>query len=237
LRRQLAAFLARSFGIAEPAQEPFWFLSQLHFEAVADYDPTVFKVEISNALLTKMRARPAFSLFHYLTELDDETRRSAVKKYSVGSAELLATMEARRARIAGESFDMRRRIYSVELLRDHVQLIVEVGRGLGLHFFSWTDLGERTVLSLPDQVATFNIERELAIRTEAESRQLSENDLRDVASFYTVLPYADIVVAEKALVSRARQARLGSLYDTELLTSIGDLPAVLSAHANYAAGL
>jgi hypothetical protein len=232
LRHQLTAFLASSFGISEPVYQPYWFLSELHFESVHDYDPTVFKVKISDALLAKMRARPAFALFHYLTELDEETRRTAVKRYSAGSADLLAKMEARRARISNESFDMRRRIYSVQLLWDHVELIEEAGRGLGIRFSSWTDLGKDLVLALPDQVPVFNIERELAIRTEAESRQLSENDLRDVASFYTVLPYADIVIAEKALINRARQAGLGMQYDTELLVSLSELPATLAARAS-----
>ncbi len=46
---------------------------------------------------------------------------------------------------------------------------------------------------------------------------------RDLAALNIVLPYADVVVGEKAFINRARQARLGNHYTTVLLTSISGL--------------
>lgn len=42
-------------------------------------------------------------------------------------------------------------------------------------------------------------------------------------SFITVLPFADVIFAEKQFVNLARQAGLGECYGTALLTSIHEL--------------
>jgi hypothetical protein len=42
-------------------------------------------------------------------------------------------------------------------------------------------------------------------------------------AFMTVLPLADVMVAEKQFVNLARQARLDKRYNTCLMTSIFDL--------------
>ncbi len=72
-------------------------------------------------------------------------------------------------------------------------------------------------------VPVFHVERELVVRLEDQARPIAENDLRDVMAFTTVLPIADVIVAEKPFVNLARQAKLGETYGTELMTSILDL--------------
>lgn len=67
-----------------------------------------------------------------------------------------------------------------------------------------------------------NVERELVVRLEDQARAIDENDLRDLMAFMTVLPLADVVVAEKPFVNLACQSRLGEAYGTKLLTSIFD---------------
>jgi hypothetical protein len=66
-------------------------------------------------------------------------------------------------------------------------------------------------------------QRELVVRLEDQGRPVSENDLRDMMSFITVLPFADIVVAERQFVNLSRQARLDERYETNMLTSIFDI--------------
>ena len=236
LRRQMKAFLAKSYSLPEPPRVPNWFLSDLHFEAVEDYDPATFNVDLSEKFLAFVREQPAFALFDYLTELDDQTRRAAVQKYTIGSQGLIARMKERQALVAGENLDLRRRAYAVRLIVDHIDLLVRTARELGIAIGSWSDLGEERILALPGGVPTFDVELALAIRKEAEGGTVSENDLRDVAAFYTVLPNADIMVAEKPFINRARQAKLGQRYQTTLLTSILELPAHLARLKGIVAG-
>jgi hypothetical protein len=99
---------------------------------------------------------------------------------------------------------------------------------LGLPISSLNELGSSRVRALAAWVPAFDVERELAVKTESESRDLEENDLRDIASLYTVLPYADIYVGEKAFINRARQANLGERYHTRLLTSVAEIPGELA---------
>lgn len=60
----------------------------------------------------------------------------------------------------------------------------------------------------------------MVVRLEDQARDINENDLRDMMSFMTVIPFVDVVVAGKSFVNLARQARLGEAYKTELLTSV-----------------
>ena len=73
------------------------------------------------------------------------------------------------------------------------------------------------------EIPILNIERELAVRLEDQARGINENDLRDMAAFTTVVPFADLVVAEKQFVNLARQASLDNDHKTTLMTSIFDL--------------
>jgi hypothetical protein len=65
------------------------------------------------------------------------------------------------------------------------------------------------------------------IRLEDQSKPVTENDLRDMLSFSTALPLADVIVAEKPFVGLARQAKLGETYGTLLLTSVTDLTSTV----------
>ncbi|CAM5209259.1 hypothetical protein CDEN61S_03857 [Castellaniella denitrificans] len=68
-----------------------------------------------------------------------------------------------------------------------------------------------------------NVEVEMAVRLESKTGDLSANDALDMQSFYTAIPYADRIVAEKAAISRAKQARLDSKYCVVLSQSLEDL--------------
>ncbi len=49
-----------------------------------------------------------------------------------------------------------------------------------------------------------------------------------MSAFTTVMPFADVIVAEKPFVNLARQARLGERYGTKLLTSLFELSALMN---------
>ncbi len=118
---------------------------------------------------------------------------------------------------------MRRRAYGARLIVDELDFILSTGRRLGLNWTSVSDLDASLVRNIIANVPILNVERELVVRLESQPRGITENDLRDMIAFTTVLPLADVVVAEKPFVSLARQARLGERYGTTMLTSLFDL--------------
>jgi len=69
-------------------------------------------------------------------------------------------------------------------------------------------------------VPIYYVEREIALRLEAQARPIKENDFRDMQSFCAIIPYADEVIGEKQFVNLAKQAKLDSKYGTKLGTDI-----------------
>lgn len=223
LRPQIADYLRSSHSMSPINRPHNWFLSDLHFESAADYNPEIFGFSISNRVLTAFKANPAGSLYDYLVHSDENVRRDAIRRYSTGSRDLLNRMEKRLELWTSESIAFRKRAYGAILVIEHVDLILSIAKELKLTVSTINDLGSSRIKAIVDKVPTFDIERELAIKMEAESRSIDENDLRDISALYTVLPYADIIVGEQAIINRARQAKLGQRYKTKLFTKITEL--------------
>ena len=170
-----------------------------------------------------MRSNPARVLFDYLTADDGDARLERVRRFSAGSAAIIAGIEARRAIVATEPLALRKRAYSARLMIDELDFILATGRRLGLDWNSVSDIGSSLIRSIPVDVPILAAERELAVRLEDQAKPIAENDLRDMSAFALVLPLADIVIGEKAFINLAIQARLGKTRGTRLLTSIDEL--------------
>ena len=223
LGETLTAYIAnkRSIPRREPPQN--WFLSDLWFESGGDYSPESYGFKISDRVIDFIRQDPARAMFDYLAFGDEATRLEAVRRYSAGSADLIARIEARRAIIANESLATRRRAYGARLIIDELDFIFATARNLGLSWLTVHDIGSSLTRSIAENIPVLNVERELVVRLEDQNRSISENDLRDMMAFITVLPLADIIIAEKQFVNLARQARLDERYNSTLMTSIFDL--------------
>ncbi|WP_312161114.1 hypothetical protein [Phenylobacterium sp.] len=219
----LLQHIARRSALPPPVLADGWFLSDLWFEAAADYTPETYGFEISERALDLMRQDPAYALFSYLCETDEAVRLEGVRQYSASSAELLLKLDARRKLAAGEAFALRLRAYGAQLILEELDFIFLTAKRLGLSWYSVGDIGRSLLRSIVTEVPVMNIERELAVRLEDQQRETNENDLRDMLSFTTALPVADILVGEKAFVGLARQAKLGEKYDVVLLTKVMDL--------------
>jgi hypothetical protein len=222
LEETLVAYIADKLSIPRAAPEKYWFLSDLWFEAAADYSPEKYGFELSPRVLDFFRRDPAYALYRFFCFDDESARAEAVRRFSSASAELIARIEARRAIAAGESLAMRKRLYSAQLIIDELDFILATGRQLGLNWRSVGDVGASLTRGLATEVAILNVERELAVRLEDQLRNIHENDLRDMASFTIALPFADIMIAEKPFVNLARQAHLDKAFGTKLLTSVFD---------------
>lgn len=220
LGESLSAYIASKLSIPRPVPAKDWFLSDLSFEAAADYAPDIYGFEFSPRVLDQIRRDPRRALFDYLHSNDDKVRLEAVRRYSAGSGELVARIEARRAIAAGETLAVRKRAYSARLIIDELDFILAIGRELGLEWHTVHHVGSSLIRHIAADVPILNVERELAVRLEDQSRKVDENDLRDMTSFVVTLPLADIVIAEKQFVNLARQARLDETLGTKLMTSI-----------------
>lgn len=220
LRETLAAYIADKLSIHRTVPNNNWFLSDLWFEAAADYAPDTYGLEISSQVIACIRDDPARALFDYLLFNNEEIRKETVRRSSKLSNEFIARIEARRAVTAGASIAMRKRAYGALLIIDELDFILATGRQLGLDRHTIHDVGSSLVRGFTADVPILRIERELAVRLEIRSQNIEENDLRDMASFITVLPYVDLVVAENTFVNLAIQARLGQTFGATLLTSV-----------------
>ena len=119
--------------------------------------------------------------------------------------------------------DMRWRAYAAQLFLEHQDTFLRILAGIDRTFEQFKSLGERGVRALIEEVPTLNVEAAMIVRLESETGPLNVNDLFDVQSFYTAIPYSCQVIAEKASISRARQAKLDVLYNVRLSRSLNDL--------------
>lgn len=227
LGETLTAYIADKCSI--PRREPpkNWFLSDLWLETAGDYSPESYGSKISDRVIDFIKQDPARAMFDYLAFGDEAIRIDAVRRYSASFADLIARIEARRAIVANEALAMRKRAYGARLIIDELDFIFAMARDLGLGWSTIGDIGSSLIRSMTVDVSVLNVERELVVRLEDQDRAISENDLRDMMAFMTVLPLADVMVAERQFVNLARQARLDERYNTNLTTSIFNLECAL----------
>ncbi|UDF04063.1 hypothetical protein [Asticcacaulis sp. AND118] len=223
LTETLSSYLADRMGIERVPPSPDWYLSDIFFEAVADYTPETFGMTISDKVLNHIRSKPAEMLFDYLAGRDDQNRREGVQFYTAMSNSLISNIEGRRAAVAQETLAVRRRAYSAVMVIDVMDVLLATGRSLGLQWHRVTDIGASLTKAIINDIPVLNTEREIAVRLEDQARALTENDLRDMNAFATVLPLADIMVAEKQFGNLAKQAGLDKAYQTKIFRSVFDL--------------
>jgi hypothetical protein len=229
-RRRLEIEIGRVLcGIYDlPWTEPEgdWVFSDIFFESQTELGDTNLPI-ISDHALALIRANPSAALFHYLVHLDEATRRQAVAQFEQGCEDLRGDMELRRAQHSQESLSLRRRIYSVLLVLGDQEIMIAIAEKLGLPWRCFAENNGATMRKVISETPTFLIEREMALKLEGQNRAIHVNDMRDMRNFTAVLPYADIVVAEKQFSNLARQAGLTRCFDIQLETKLQSLLRLL----------
>lgn len=219
---EIQKILADHFDVAPTRFTDTAVFSHLFWEATS-----VYQVEVPDLVRESVQTNPKFALFHYLTELEDEVRQAALHCYKQGMASVIETV-GRQVRLrANESVSMRRRILSAEIwldAQDHFWKEVDL---LGVPTDDFKSAGATMFKDLVRGVPCLLIQRELRLVQEVEGSEFTENDVRDIDLMCTALPYADVVAAEKALVSRTKQAKLDRMFDTIVIDSLIDLPSAL----------
>ncbi len=228
LTREIANFTREVCGLSPLLERSRnWFLSDLFFEAFASRSDKRIPLNVSENLINLIRTNPGLFLFNYWMEASSSERMLAVQNWSQGSEELRLRLEKRRANLKNESINLRRRAYSATMLIDEIEVVLEIARDYGARWENTSDLGEKNAKKLVRDVPIFYVERELALRIEEQPRPLHENDFRDMATFCAVLPYADVVIAEKQFVNLSTQASLDKKYNTLVSTKLETLLDVI----------
>lgn len=221
---ELRAAIQRRLGSQPVAMPPHWALASGFMQAFAPMDELIADSgEVARMRRLNSAMDPALLYVDYMLNQDDLLRRDGIARLSQGLSQLVMSIEARRECFANDSVDFRRRAYAAQLWVDHLDLLNDTLAALGCSFGQLRALGDQAMRALLEDVPTMNVEVEMAARLESKTGMLSGNDVFDMHSFCTAIPYSDRVVAEKAAISRAQQARLDSRYGVVLSTSLEDL--------------
>lgn len=200
-----------------------WVAVPNFIRAFEEYEPSM--VAMADYLNTRFGEKQAY--VDYMLNQPDQTRRKAHAILSRESDSLVERIENRRKDFKDYSMEMQRRAYSVHLFSDHQKLIVQELVNMGHTLQQMEKLGADVFVKFLENIPTLNVELKLAISREAQTGSLKANDLGDIGNFYTSIPYADVIVAEKNFVNLARQTKLDKEYGVQLHTNLAGL---LSLH-------
>lgn len=227
LAKEIASLVHEILNLPKEHETDFWFLSEIFIEAFAEIDDFRVPYSMPPEVASAIRSDPSAFLLDYLSTAPEEERRIGVENWSNGSEALRQRVEKRRQLANTETMSMRRKVYSAQLFFDELEVIIKLARDAGAPWHNVKDIGEKDARRIIDEVPTFRVERELALRLEAQNRSIDENDFRDMMAFCTVVPYSDHVFAEKQFVNLTRQAGLHDEYATSLSSDLADIRVVL----------
>ncbi|WP_155947161.1 hypothetical protein [Pseudorhodobacter ferrugineus] len=220
---QVQTVLCKAFSLPSPVLEEFWFLSDLHWEATAPIEMLIDGYQLSDAVLKSIKVDPAGAFFSYINDRDPDVRSEGLRRYSEGMGKMLITIQDRRERFALETLSMRRRAMSAQMWMDNQDHFWAEVDALGIPTAEFKAIAASVFKDFIRGVPWLHIEREMALVLEAEPQPLIENDSRDIELMCASLAYADVIIAENASISWAKQAGLDRKYSTLLSSDLKDL--------------
>jgi hypothetical protein len=183
LGEELCSVLRDAAGLVSVFRDDYWFLSRVFLEAYAEYDDPRLRGMISDRVFNLIQKYPADALYSHIATAPDEERIEAVSRFSAGSEQLRLRIEERRRRHVDEPLAMRRRIYSALIVIDEATLILQAARKSGTAWTTFSDMGGHVVRRLVRDVPTYYVERELALRLEAQARPARRKRFQRHAGF------------------------------------------------------
>lgn len=156
----------------------------------------------------------------FMLRQDDQVRRMAHVKYAEESKSLVERIENRRKIFSSYDKGMRKRGYAAQLFLDHQESISRALTTAGHTLEEMKNLGPEAFIEFIENIPTLNVELNLALARESQTGSLKTNDLGDIENFYTAIPYADVLVAEKNFSALAAQTKLDTIYGLTLHTSL-----------------
>ena len=140
-------------------------------------------------------------------------------------------MDAQEARLSLRdiSATRHRRYYAGSLSSMIDPEVRAIASRLDIQYDDLTALGPAGLMRLFEQVPSLNVEIELGTqRNLFWNRMIAPNDLADVASLSSGIPYSDIVVTEKFWATLAHRGKLNTRYGTSILADLDALSDALS---------
>lgn len=227
LLMEIRCALKRLFGEPPIEMPQHWAIVHGFMQAYDPFDEMfALPSEIQRFRLLNLHIDPRDQLYDYLANQDDSTRRTANSTFASDSTTVVRRIEERRQRWSGESKDVQRRAYAALLFFDHQEYIISELEAIGRSVDEMKELGSSALVQFMSDVPTLAVEVELSIRLESQSRAIHENDIRDMHSFCSAIPYASRVIAENTFVTLARQSKLDSRYGCTLSTKLEELAGV-----------
>lgn len=100
-----------------------WFLSQVFYEATAEWDDARLGPVVSEKMYDFAKASPQEFLFWFLMETPEAIRTEAVRRFSQGFDVVRQRVEERRVRDAGEKESLRRNLQNAMLMINEIDEI------------------------------------------------------------------------------------------------------------------
>ncbi|WP_152247138.1 hypothetical protein [Xanthomonas sp. LMG 12462] len=224
IEAEVKDLLCNRFGLEASVRAPRWALVPSFWQAFAPLDSLV-ATHGGNALpeAPQSSQSPAEAYLSFMTGQDDGERRHAHAMLFELADKAVSGIEERRIQLQGIPIELRVRVMSAMLFNEQQELFQRVLSDLNKSIADLAALGDCAITSLITNTPTLSIEAELSARREAETGKISPNDLFDMQAMYTSIPYSTHVIAEKASISRARQAGLGRKYRVNLSSSLDTL--------------
>lgn len=220
---ELRLAIQRTFGPVPVATSPSWALVPNFIQAFGPVDElTTIPEELASLSRKSSPSRLTSIYLDFMINQSDSRRRKAILRWTRGLTELIARIENRRTHFSNKSIAFRRDAYAAQAWSENINIINQVVGTPG-YFEQLSSLGHKSMRALLEDIPTMNVEVEMATRLESKAGALSVNDVLDIHSFYTAIPYVNVVVAEKAAISYAKQAKLDSKYGVVLSRSLDDL--------------
>jgi hypothetical protein len=179
--------------------------------------------EAERSRLLNQQVDPREQFLGFMLNQNESSRRAAHSAFVSESASLVARIEKRRRLLNGQTVDLRRRAYAAMLFHDHQGYVAQVLESIGHTVEEMKAKGAEAMVAFLQNVPTLNVEVEMAARLESQTGDIKQNDIRDMLSFYTAIPYASHIIAEKAFISLARQSKLDAQYKTSLSQKLESL--------------
>lgn len=213
-----------AFG-EEPEQPPAnWTVVPGFMQAFEMFDALVASPEAAaTSRFMNQQVDPQRQYVDYMMNQDDGLRRAAHAAFAKESDQLISRIEARRAIMEGSTMALRWRAYAAKLFLDHQGFVAHMLDVVGHTVDEMKELGGESIVKFVRDVPTLNVEAELAARLEVKTGSVKVNDIQDMHSFCSAIPYADKLVAERGFISLARQAKLDNRYNVALSTELGEL--------------
>ena len=219
--------LHRLLGGQPPALPSDWFIASSFLEAFEPMDSTVAAAaDVASLARINAVVDPATQYVDYMKNQDDARRRAAHLKLTAGLTQLVARMEERRKHLVGETVDLRRRAYAVNLFMDHQELFLRILNDLGYSFDQLKALGDQAIRSLVEEVTTLTSKRGWRL---AWRQVLVTLNRTTCSTFSPSIRRSHTLVASSRRRPRslaAGQAKLDVKYGVKLSQSLCDLLGV-----------